>query len=150
MSKMSLTVVLIAAMACAAAQPAAAADRWNELDVAAAIAAGRAEGVLDGSVSFHFRGAAAPAVLERHGEATTSRRTNGVGKSDETSCQWVMLSALKALQDAAKARGANAVVDIVSMTKNEEFASATEYRCAAGGLMSAVALRGEYARVADR
>jgi uncharacterized protein YbjQ (UPF0145 family) len=143
-------IVLLAAASALAALPAAAADRWSQLDVETAIAAGRAEGVLDGSVSFHFRGAATPRVQERRGAASTSRRTNGVGKSDEEACRWVMLSALKALQDAAKERGANAVVDLVSMTKNVEFASPTQYRCASGNIMSAVALQGEYARVAGR
>ena len=59
----------------------------------------------------------------------------------------MFLGALKALQEAAKERGANAVVDIESNYKNQVFTSATQYQCGAGGLMAGVALKGVYAKV---
>ena len=121
-------------------------DTRQHFDIAQAIAAGKADGTLDGSVRFHFKGAAAPAA-QRLGPATTNKKTNAFGKSDEVACQWVFLSALKALQEAAKARGANAVVDIESNYKSQPFASATQYECGAGGLMAGVALKGAYAKV---
>ena len=132
------------------AMPAQARDTRLHLDVVAAIAAAEAEGTLDGSVKFYFEGMAAPAVLESLGEATTNRKTNAVGKSDEEACRWVLFGALRALQEAAKARGANAVVGIVSNYKNQVFASPTQYECGAGGLMAGVALKGTYAKVAAR
>ena len=52
-----------------AASPAHARDSRLHLDVAAAIAAGQADGTLDGSVRFHFRGAPALGVVDRHGPA---------------------------------------------------------------------------------
>ena len=130
-----------------AAPAAQARDSRLHLDVAAAIAAGQADGTLDGSVRFHFKGAPALAVVTRHGPATTNRKTNALNKSDEEACRWVLLSALVALQEAAKDRGANAVVDIVSDYKGREFASATQYECGAGTLMAGVALKGVYATV---
>ena len=131
----------------AAAPAADARDTRQQFDIATAIAAGKADGTLDGSVQFHFKGAPAPAVSERLGPANTNRKTNAFGKSDGKACQWVFLGALKALQAAAKERGGNAVIDIESNYKNQVFTSATQYECGAGGLMAGVALKGVYAKV---
>lgn len=122
-------------------------DTRHQFDIATAIAAGKADGTLDGSVQFHFKGARAPAVATRLGPARTNKKTNAFGKSDGTACQWVFLGALKALQEAAKERGANAVIDIESNYKSQVFSSATQYECGAGGLMAGVALKGVYAKV---
>ena len=46
-----------------------------------------------------------------------------------------------------KSRGANAVVDIVSYYKKNEFKSATNYECWAGTFVAGVALKGTYAKV---
>ena len=54
---------------------------------------------------------------------------------------------LRALQDGAKSRGANAVVDIVSYYKKNEFKSSTNYECYAGAILAGVALKGTYAKV---
>lgn len=51
------------------------------------------------------------------------------------------------LQDGAKARGANAVVDIVSYYKKREYRSAQNFECYAGTIMAGVALKGTYAKV---
>lgn len=140
-------LILSAALATLLLAPVAdARDTRQHFDIAQAIAAGKADGTLDGSVRFYFKGAATPAA-QRLGPATTNKKTNAFGKSDEVACQWVFLGALKALQEAAKARGANAVVDIESNYKSQPFASATQYECGAGGLMAGVALKGAYAKV---
>ncbi|HSD16552.1 MAG TPA: excinuclease ATPase subunit [Thermomonas sp.] len=141
-------ILAIATIATLAVAPAAdARDTRQQFDIATAIAAGRADGTLDDLVQFHFKGAPTPAVAERLGAANTNRKTNAFGKSDGTACQWVFLGALKALQAAARERGANAVVDIESNYKNQVFSSATQYQCGAGGLMAGVALKGVYAKV---
>lgn len=141
-----IAVVLSTALLVLAAAPADARDTRQHFDIAQAIAAGKADGTLDGTVTFHFKGAPAPAAT-RLGPATTNKKTNAFGKSDQKACQWVFLGALKALQEAAKARNANAVIDIESNYKNQPFASATQYECGAGGLMAGVALKGVYAKV---
>jgi len=141
------TLVLATLLTLAAAPAADARDTRQQFDIATAIAAGKADGTLDGSVQFHFKGAPAPAVSERLGPANTNRKTNAFGKSDGKACQWVFLGALKALQAAAKERGGNAVIDIESNYKNQVFTSATQYECGAGGLMAGVALKGVYAKV---
>ncbi len=146
MNPSRLTIVLSAALLAIAAAPADARDTRQHFDIGQAIAAGKADGTLDGSVQFHFKGGRTPAAT-RLGPATTNKKTNAFGKSDETACQWVFLSALKALQEAAKGRGANAVIDIESNYKKQVFTSATQYECGAGGIMAGVALKGVYAKV---
>lgn len=86
-------------------------------------------------------------MQQRLGEDVTNKKTNAANKSDVEACNWVALSALLALQDGAKSRGANAVVDIVSYYKKNEFKSATNYECWAGTFVAGVALKGTYAKV---
>ena len=142
-----LTLALATVLTLAVAPAAHARDSRQHLDIATAIAAGKADGTLDGSVQFHFKGGRSPAVTTRLGPAKTNKKTNAFGKSDGTACQWVFLGALKALQEAARSRGANAVIDIESNYKSQVFSSATQYECGAGGLMAGVALKGVYAKV---
>lgn len=101
---------------------------------------------IDGSVRFYLAGQSV-AVGERLGSDVANRKTNAANKSDEEACRWVALSALRALQDGAKRRGANAVVDIVSFYKKNEFRSASNYECYAGTFVAGVALKGTYAKV---
>jgi hypothetical protein len=101
---------------------------------------------IDGSVKFYLAGEKV-SVLQRLGEDVTNKKTNAANKSDADACRWVALSALRALQDGAKSRGANAVVDIVSYYKKNEFKSTTNYECYAGTILAGVALKGTYAKV---
>ena len=146
MSLNRTAILLSSALLALVVAPADARDTRQHFDIAQAIAAGKADGTLDGSVKFHFKGGATPAA-QRLGPATTNKKTNAFGKSDAEACQWAFLSAVKALQEAAKARGANAVIDIESNYKKQVFTSATQYECGAGGVMAGVALKGVYAKV---
>jgi len=101
---------------------------------------------IDGSVKFYLAGEKV-SVVERLGEDVTNKKTNAANKSDADACRWVALSALRALQDGARSRGANAVVDIVSYYKKNEFKSSTNYECYAGAILAGVALKGTYAKV---
>lgn len=101
---------------------------------------------IDGSVRFYLAGEKV-SVQQRFGEDVTNKKTNAANKSDEEACRWVALSALRALQDGARSRGANAVVDIVSYYKKNEFKSTSHYECYAGAIMAGVALKGTYAKV---
>lgn len=102
---------------------------------------------IDGSVRFYLAGQKTPAVLSRMGEDVSNKKTNAANKSDAEACRWVTLSVLKAFQDSAKARGANAVVDMVSYYKKNEFKSAQNYECYAGAIMAGTAMKGTYAKV---
>ncbi len=105
------------------------------------------EAGIDGSVRFYLAGQSHPAVSSRMGEDVGNRKTNAANKSDEEACRWVTLSVLKAFQDNAKARGANAVIDIVSYYKKREFRSPTNYECYAGAFVAGMALKGTYAKI---
>ena len=102
---------------------------------------------IDGSVKFYLAGQNHPAVLQSFGSDVSNRKTNAANKSDAEACRWVTLSVLKALQDGAKAKGANAVVDVVSFYKSNEFSSPNNYECYAGAILAGMALKGTYAKV---
>lgn len=76
------------------------------------------------------------------GEYTANKKTNAFNKSDKEACEWVFLSAMISLQSRAKAEGGNALINVHSVYRNEEFTSTTEYECGAGAIMAGVALRG--------
>ncbi|MEO8002382.1 MAG: excinuclease ATPase subunit [Arenimonas sp.] len=125
-----------------------AADTVLHLDAKQAVDAGLANGSLDGSVKFYFAGQSTPKVLKSMEEDFTNKKSNAFGKSHEEACKWVMLSALITLQQSAKARGANAVIGISSYYKKVEYKSASQYECHAGNIISGVALKGRYAKLA--
>ena len=146
---MKHTALLVAALTLGLASTAAQArDTRLELPLADLVNSEQAKAAgIDGSVKFYLAGQKTPAVVSRLGEDVTNKKTNAANKSDDEACRWVALSALKALQESAKSRGANAVVDIVSYYKASEFKSATNYECHAGTIMAGVALKGTYAKL---
>ena len=81
-------------------------------------------------------------IKKTYGEVITNKKTNAFNKTDREACEWVMLSALKALQERAVREGMNAVVNIQSYYKKREFVSQTEYQCGAGTFIAGVALKG--------
>lgn len=112
-----------------------------------AVDLGLSSGKLDGSVKFYLSGANTPKVLQKLGEDMSNKKTNGVGKSDQTACQWALLSALVAFENTAKQRGANAVVDMHSYYKKNTVKDATQFQCGAGNIMAGVTMKGTYAKV---
>jgi uncharacterized protein YbjQ (UPF0145 family) len=93
-------------------------------------------------VPVYFAGQSHPAVASEMGVFTANRRTNAFNKSDEEACRIAFLSAVIALQSRAQQLGGDAVVDIKSITNNQNLESATQYRCAAGNVVANVALTG--------
>ncbi|TWG81822.1 hypothetical protein L602_000400001410 [Cupriavidus gilardii J11] len=149
---MKIASFVLAAMAASAvlmSAPASARDTKYLLPFQDVLDMPEAKEKLDGSVRFYLAGMKTPKVLERNGDDVSNRKTNGVGKSDEEACRWAALSALIAFQETARTKGANAVVDIVSYYKKNEFSSASEYECHAGAIVVGVALKGNYAKVAE-
>ncbi len=76
----------------------------------------------------------------------TNKKTNGFAKSAESSCDHVLRSALIQFQNTAKANGANAVTNLVSLYKSNETRSTTTYQCAKGTALAGVALKGDLVR----
>lgn len=108
---------------------------------------GYAEGILDESISFHLAGSSPLEVSEHFGEFRSNKKTNAFGKSDAKACQWVLLSVLKSFQDRAKSLNGNAVINLKSNYKNNEFVDAEKFQCGAGALMAGVAMIGEVVKL---
>ncbi len=124
-------------------------DTVLHIPLADVIAMPEAQGKLDGSVKFFLSGQKTPKVLQKLDTDSSNQKTNGVGKSDEFGCKWAALSALVAFQNSAKQRGANAVVDLVSYYKKNETKNDTTIECHAGSFVIGVALKGNYAKIAN-
>lgn len=141
---LSLTALFLLGMPVASM----AADKIVHLPFDAVVAEAQKEGRLDGSVKFYLKGNAPEgSVTLVNDNAHTNRKTNAFGKSDEKTCSWVLQSALIALQDDAKAAGANAVVDIVSDYNDVVYSDPANYECHVGFLMSGVQLKGKLVNV---
>lgn len=147
--KRTLTASLFALLATASFSSFAG-DKVLHLDVKEVLDAGHADGKLDGSVKFYFSGQNTPKVLKTMEEDVTNKKSNAFGKNSAAACKWVMLSALITLQESAKKRGANAVVGISSYYKKVEYKSASQYECHVGNIISGVALKGRYAKLANK
>jgi len=115
-------------------------DTVLHLNFNSAVERATRDGVLDGSVRFRLATSAASNHSGR--QVIVNKKTNAFGKSDEDACDHVLRSALITLQNSAKRAGANAVVDIVSFYKRNEYRSAQNYECHAGAVVAGVALKG--------
>lgn len=147
MKKAIVTAALLA-VSLTASFSASAEDKMIKFPIAGAMAVNDAQQRLGDSVKFYFADQPTPKVASKITTDKTSQRTNGFGKSSEKACNWVFLSAMLALQKRATEVGADAVINIVSNFKDQEFASQTEYECADGAIMAGVALKGDFVKLA--
>ena len=145
MHRTALVALALAALVVAA--PAGARNDRLRFPIADALATVAAKEKLDPAIRFFFGPQKHPKPVQRFALDSTDKKTNSFGKDDRTACDWVFLSALLQLQKRAQQLGANAVVNIKSVYKNEELASETEYECAAGNVVSGVLLRGEFVKL---
>lgn len=144
-----LPALIIAAFMLTTVVPSSARDIKYMLSIAAALETKDAKEKLDGSVKFFFGNQQTPKILTKLGTDITNLKTNAVGKSDETACNWVFLSAMIQLEKRAKQLGANAVVNIVSYYQKNVVSSATEFECHAGAVIAGVALKGDFVKVEE-
>lgn len=122
-------------------------DTTHNLPFNDAVTKATEAGALDGSVKFYLAGNTPASAKIVQSEIVTNKKTNAFGKTDEAACDWALRSALIALEAAAKAQGANAVVDIVSFYKRNETKSNTTYECHAGGVVAGVTLKAKLAKI---
>lgn len=140
---MSLKKICAAAvLALGGITSASAADKMHDFNFKDAVDRAVADGALDGSVKFYLAGTKSGGKVIQKG-LVTNKKTNGFAKSAESSCDHVLRSALIQFQNTAKAKGANAVTNLVSFYKSNETRSATTYQCAKGTAMAGVALKGD-------
>ena len=100
-------------------------------------------------VPFYLKGQKHPKVTKVVFEVSTEQSTRGAFRSDDASCQVAFLSAIRELQNTAREKGGDAIVDIVSITWNKETESASEYRCVAGTFVVHVGLKGKIVKLAQ-
>lgn len=119
-----------------------AADTWHKLPAQQAIDSSLGKEKLLPDIKLYMKGQGHPAIARKLGEFKSNKRTNALGKSDESGCEIAFISALISLQERARKEGGNAVVDIYSITKDRKFESADTYSCLTGTLIANVALMG--------
>jgi len=102
-----------------------------------------AKAKLDPRIRMYFGKQKYPAPSRQLGTYTANKKTNFFNKTDKEGCQWAFLSAAISMQARARELGGNAIVNMRSAYKNNEFSSETEYQCGAGNIAGGVALRGE-------
>ncbi len=102
---------------------------------------------VDPNIKLFFGAQEHPKPAQSFGTVKTNKKTNFFNKSDKEGCEWVFISAILALQQAAKERGGDAVINIKSNYKNAEFSSETEYECGAGAVTGGVAFAGEIVKL---
>ena len=117
-------------------------DTRLKLPISDAMSTVDAKDKLGTDVKFFFGPQAAPAATQTLGTYTSNKKTNFANKSDKEGCEWAFLSAMISLKERALAEGGNAVVNIQSFYKKNEFSSETEYECGAGAFVGGVTLRG--------
>jgi hypothetical protein len=139
---MKASALVVTAVASLTVGVAYARDTNLKLPLKDAMAAPAAQEKLGTEVKFFFGSEAHPVVKSTLGTYTSNKKTNFANKSDKEGCEWVFLSAMISLKERALAEGGNAVINIQSYYKKNEFTSATEYECHAGAFVGGVALRG--------
>jgi len=127
--------------------PAQARDNKLTFPIAGAMAENDAKGRLGEDVQFFFGDQKPAGKVENLGSDKTSQKTNSVGKSPQTSCNWAFLSAMLQLKKRANALGADAIVNIQSNYNNQPLNSATEFECHDGAIMTGVALKADFVRL---
>jgi len=139
----------VAALAAAllVAPAAQARDERMLFDVQAALSSPEGRDRFDDTVQFFWADQPYPAPQQSFGIHTAERKTFAPTRTDEGACRRAFIATLAALRDAAKAAGANAVVDIKSLYKNREFRSDTQFECRAGYVVSGVSLEGRLVKL---
>lgn len=140
LKKLAVTALLATLAATAQAR-----DDRLQFPVSDALSTAEAQAKVDPQIKLVF--GKTPAGAKTLGTYTSNKKTNFFNKSDKQGCEWVFLSAVLALQARAKQEGGNAVVNIVSVYRNNEVSSETEYLCGAGNVVGGVALRGTVAKL---
>lgn len=138
---MKLFILTCVLVACLFSVKSFARDDIQTLPIQALLETSKAkQALLD--IPLYFADQSHNTIKTKYGEVITNKKTNAFNKTDREACEWVMLSALKALQERAVREGMNAVVNIQSYYKKREFVSQTEYQCGAGTFIAGVALKG--------
>ncbi len=94
-------------------------------------------------IPFYMKGQKHPKVVKELLEIQTQQSTRGAFRSDDASCNVAFLSAMKVLQRRAQQQGGNAIINVVSTTRNKQTESPTNFRCVAGAFVVHVGLKAQ-------
>lgn len=104
---------------------------------------------LGNDVRFYWGDQGHPPIAQKFGTFPSNKKTNAFNKTDQEACEWALLSALIAYRDRALREGGNAVINIKSNYKNNEFSSTSEYQCGAGTFLAGISLTGTVVKLAQ-
>jgi hypothetical protein len=149
MAKKRTTVLLAMLMTLALTAPATAREDIGDYPVKDALESDAAKGKVKESIRLFFGKQTHPEVAKSMGEFKTNKKTNAFNKSDSSACEWVFLAAVVALQERAMEEGGDAVINIKSNYKNNEFASEEMFQCGVGNVVAGVALKGEVVQLKE-
>jgi hypothetical protein len=150
--KKSPSSLAAAAAGCAMAAllvtgPADARETIHKFPIEAALAKAQAAGNIAPGVKLFFGKQKHAKPTAQLGQARTSKKTNFFNKSDQEGCEWAFQTAMKQLSHYARRVGGNAVVNIRSNYKENEFSSETEYECGAGNVAGGTAFVGDVVKL---
>jgi hypothetical protein len=143
----SFAFLAAGAVLCGLIGTAEARDTDYKLKIDEVLQSADGQAKLKPDVKFFFGSQKAPSGKTLESNYVANPKTNSFNKSDEAACRWAMLSALIDLQQQARRQGGNAVVNIVSYYKKDEFSSPTDYDCHAGAFVAGVALKGDIVKL---
>ncbi|MCL1127044.1 excinuclease ABC subunit A [Shewanella surugensis] len=118
-------------------------DTIENYSVSDTLALEQSKNILGDDISFYFGKQEHPPVIKSFVEFRTNNKTNAFNKTDKEACQWVFLSAMKALRNKAISQGGNAVINIKSNYRDNLTVSNTTFQCGAGAIIAGVALVGD-------
>ena len=141
-------IVWAAWLLCAAFVPAAyARDTVLHLPIKDVLENPEYKARIGSDIALYFGKQAPPGAPQSLGEFVTNKKTNAFGKPDDEACRWAMLAAVLQLVERARQLGGDAVVDIQSYYKRNEYVSDTDYECHAGGIIAGLALKGRVVKL---
>lgn len=118
-------------------------DDRNRYSIEEAMNIAGAKEKLDRGYTYRFGDQSHGRIVTNHGNFMSNKKTNAFGKSDKEACQWAFLSAMLSFQDRITQSGGNAVVNIQSYYKKNEFSSTTEFECGNGAVIAGVTFTGD-------
>ena len=146
--KLSAGAVAAAVAALLATAPVAdARDTLQKFPIEAALAKAQASGQLAPGIKLFFGTQKHAKPTAQLGPARTNKKTNFFNKTDQEGCDWAFLSSMITLTQYAQRVGGNAIVNIRSNYKNNEFSSETEYQCGAGNVTGGTAFVGDVVKL---
>jgi hypothetical protein len=138
---------LAAAVLLATSPVAQTRETLHNFPIEAALAKAQAAGQLAPGIKLFFGTQKHAKPTAQLGPARTNKKTNFFNKSDQEACDWAFLSSMITLTQYAQRVGGNAVVNIRSNYKNNEFSSETEYQCGAGNVTGGTAFVGDVVKL---